>query len=295
MKNADNSAAVLLLLLLGVCSGVLHAADAGSGISSEEKAKQEQIYHSRGAQRPEGYVIDRSLTLYKGTLPTGFASALSGLDARNRWLDIGAGEGQAILDYCLADCSNAKAPPPGQSMKGAQAVAMSIEDRRTPLWHQTAAGPGADRIQYLYGRRLREYSAEELGQFRIITDMIGGFSYTENLSLYMEKVLSLLEVGGSFYGVLQDVHSEEGSNKPYYTGSPYLTEIRTAGGDEVKVCAWLRSITCVEVACELKAEWKPPIETYSVRKVCDAVKVPPLESVHYMAGTPPERGYRIAR
>jgi hypothetical protein len=172
---------------------------------------------------------------------------------------------------------------------------MSIEDRRTPLWNQTAAGPGADRIQYLYGRRLREYSAEELGQFKVITDMIGGFSYTENLSLYMEKVLSLLEVGGSFYAVLQDVHSEEGSNMPYYTGSPYLTEIRNAGGAEVKVCAWLKSITCVEVACELKPDWKPPIETYSVRKVCDAVRVPPLVSVHYMAGTPPERGYRIAK
>ena len=40
-----------------------------------------------------------------------------------------------------------------------------------------------------FGKRLREYSPEEIGQFQVITDVMGGFSYTQDLSLFMEKTL----------------------------------------------------------------------------------------------------------
>jgi hypothetical protein len=102
-----------------------------------------------------------------------------------------------------------------------------------------------------------------------------------------------LEVNGSFYTVLQDVHSEAGTNKPYYAGAPFLTQIANATGAEVRVCSWLKNITCVEVTCELKMPWKPPIETYSIRKVCNDVTVPGLWPTHYTAGTPPERGFHL--
>ena len=111
----------------------------------------------------------------------------------------------------------------------------------------------------------------------------------------MEKVLGLLELNGSFYTLLQDVHSEAGTNKPYYAGAPFLTQIENADGSEVKACSWLKSITCVEVACELKMGWKPPIERYSIRKVCNDVTVPALVPTHFAAGTPPERGFRLKR
>src|SRR5262249_19030428 len=102
-----------------------------------------------------------------------------------------------------------------RSGRKARAVAMSIEDRRTAQWHQTAAGLEANQMQYLFGRRLREYSAEELGRFQVITDVMGGFSYTQNLSLFMEKTLAFLDVNGSFYTMLQDVRTENAANKPY--------------------------------------------------------------------------------
>jgi hypothetical protein len=47
----------------------------------------------------------------------------------------------------------------------------------------------------------------------------------------------------------------------------------------------------VEVTCEYKPDWKPPIEVYRVHKVCGDVAVPALQPVHFQAGTPPERGY----
>jgi hypothetical protein len=284
---------VVLLVLQTLCLEQSHSADAGSPQFNEELEKQEQIYQSRGEQKPEGYVIDRSLLSYIYTLSSGFDRSLANLGPKDRWLDIGAGRGQAILDY-FAERFDAMYADRRERRGGkARAVAISIEDRRTPLWHQAAASLGANQIRYLSGRRLREYSSEELGKFQVITDVTGGFSYTQNLSLFVEKVLGILELNGSFYTVLQDAHSADGANTPYYEGSPFLTEIANADGSEVKVCAWLKSIACVEVACEFKPGRTPPIEVYHVHKVCNDVTVPALVAVHYEAGTPPERGFRL--
>ena len=119
---------------------------------------------------------------------------------------------------------------------------MSIEDRRTDKWQQQAASFGDDRIRYLSGKRLREYSPEELGKFQIITDVFGGFSYTEDLSQFLEKALSLLEIGGVFYTVVQSVHLEDAKDKPNIY---YQTELVDAAGRDVKVCSWLKKIACV--------------------------------------------------
>jgi hypothetical protein len=284
---------VVLLILQTLWLEKSHSADPGSPQFNEELSKQESIYQSRGKQRPEGYVIDRSLLSYTHTLSPEFDRSLADLGSKDRWLDIGAGRGQAILDYFTPGYDMMRLDGRERRDKKAQAVAMSIEDRREPLWHQTAASLGANQIRYLFSRRLREYSLEELGQFRVITDVIGGFSYTQDLSLFMEKVLGFLELNGNFYTLLQDVHSQDGTNKPYYAGSPFLTEIANADGSEARVCSWLKSITCVEVTCELKMQWEPPIETYRIRKVCNDVAVSALVSTHYEAGTPPERGFRL--
>ncbi len=256
-----------------------------------EISKQESIYRSEGDRVPAGYTIDRTLENYADALVTGFDAALARLDPGDRWLDIGAGKGQAILDYFAPKYDLAR--PDGRERRGkkARVVAMSIEDRRTVDWQLSAATLGGNQLQYLSGRRLREYKLEELGQFRIITDVIGGFSYTTDLTLFMEKVTGLLALDGSFYSVLQDVHSEAGTNQPYYEKSPYLTEIKDTNGAEVTICSWLKRISCVQVTCELKKGWRPPVEAFLVQKVCNEVNVPALISVHYEAGTPPERRF----
>ena len=159
---------VVLVILQSLWLAQSRAADPASPQFNEELSKQEQIYRSRGEQRPDGYVIDRSLLSYEYTLPPGFGRSLAMLDAKGRWLDIGAGRGQAVLDY-LAGTTDAKhADLPARVDGKAQVVAISIEDRRTPVWHQTAANLPPDRMQYLVGKRLREYSSAELGQFQVI-------------------------------------------------------------------------------------------------------------------------------
>src|SRR6202008_197515 len=87
------------------------------------------------------------------------------------------------------------------------------------------------------------------GKFRMITDVYGGFSYTDNLSVFTEKVLGLLDLNGDFYSLLMSVHLENAQDR---RGVWYLTEIADAAGRDVKVCAWLKSITCAKVSCESK-------------------------------------------
>jgi hypothetical protein len=279
--------------LLCVASSA-HAQDRASPPFAEEIAKQELIYKSRGAEVPDGYVIDRSLTSYTQALAGGFDRALGQLRPHDRWLDIGAGRGQAILDYYTPKFDMLHFEVRDERADKAQAVAMSIEDRRVQAWHDKAASLSPDKIRYLANRRLREYSRDELGTFKLITDVVGGFSYTTDLSLFMERVLAALQVDGDFFTVLADVSSQEGNNRPFYEGSPFLTAIARADGAEMKVCEWLKSIKCVQATCEFKPTWKPPIEAFHVHKVCSEVAVPALAPVHFEAGTPPERGFKLA-
>jgi len=259
----------------------------------EEIGKQNQIYQSRGMERPEGYVIDRSLLTYAFAFPEAFKKSLAMLRPTDRWLDIGAGEARAVTDYARAEYEAMyKAFGPLHPQK-AQVVAMSIEDRRTHEWHETAASVGPGRMEYLFGRPLSAYSPAELGKYRLVTDLMGGLSYSTRLSLFMERTLGLLEVDGDFFGTLADVHAEQAENKPHYPGSPYLTEIVTPEGAPVKLCSWLKQISCVEVSCGFRGDWTPAIEVYHVRKTCEQVKVPALEPVHFLAGTPPERRFRL--
>jgi SAM-dependent methyltransferase len=251
----------------------------------EEIAKQEKIYHRRDADVPSGYITNRGLSDYAELLPTGFCDALGRLGSADRWLDIGAGAAQAILDYYALEAEKCVRSGPR-----ARAVALSIEDRQTDKWRERAASLGNDRIRYLSGRRLRQYSAEELGKFQIITDVFGGFTYTENLSQFVEKVLSLLEVGGGFYTLVPGVRLEDGKNK---LDAWYLTELEDATGRPAKICSWLKKTTCVQVTCESKSDWKRPTELINIRKVCTDVSVPRMKLLEFVAGYPPDRRFQL--
>jgi hypothetical protein len=265
------------------------AAEPGSAFE-KEIAQQEAVYQSRGENVPVGYVVDRSLLAYAAALPAGFGPSLASLGPADRWLDIGAGEGKALLDYYAPRYDSMN---PERRGKKARAVAMSIEDRRTPRWHETAKGLEPGQITYWFGRRLREYSPEELGRFQLITDLTGGFSYARQLSVFMERTLDALDLNGDFYTLLLDVLPEKAAGPSAYPDSLLLTEIQDADGSGVRICAWLKSISCVEVTCEPDTKSTRPVELYRMRKVCGHVAVPPLELVHYGAGTPPLRRFRL--
>ena len=289
IKTAMGAGVVLVLQALWPA---LAHGQAPAPAVEKEVARQQAIYQSRGENVPAGYVVDRSLLAYTAALPAEFRRSLANLGPSDRWLDIGAGEGRAILDYYapLYDSMH----PEGRERRGkkAQAVAISIEDRRTPRWHKTAASLGARQIQYFSGRPLREYSLEELGRFQLITDNTGGFSYARYLSTFMERALGALEVDGNFYTLLLDVLPETATGPAAYPDSLLLTEIHNAAGSDVRVCSWLKSISCVAVTCERDLKSTRPVELYRIQKVCEGVAVPRLDLVQFGAGTPPLRKYR---
>jgi SAM-dependent methyltransferase len=280
----------LLSLLQALGPGASWPQQPAQPRTDEEIAKQEKIYRSQDTNVPSGYVTSRALSDYAELLPSGFCQDLSRLGSSDRWLDIGAGEGQAILDYYALEDNAAPAEKCAQPRGKARAVAISIEDRRTDKWQQQAASLDYGRIRYLSGKRLRNYSLEDLGRFQIITDVYGGFSYSENLSGFLEKTLSLLEVGGAFYTMVQGVHLENGNDKP---DTWYQTELVDAAGHDVKVCTWLKQTPCVKVGCESKSDWDSPTELINIRKVCSDVSVPPLKLLKYEAGNPPSRRFQL--
>lgn len=295
MTALNNSATrmVVLLVLQALWPGTSHSQQPGPATIADEFSKQESIYESQGEKVPDGYVVDRSFLAYASILSPEFGRSLASLGPADRWLDIGAGEGRAVLDYYTPRYDSMN--PEGRERRGkkARAVAISIEDRRTPRWHKTAASLEANKIQYLFGKRLREYSLEELGQFRLISDVVGGFSYSRYLSLFMEKVLGVLELNGRFYSILLDVLPDNGTSRAAYPDTLFLTEIANADGSDVRVCSWLKSITCVEVACESRIESNRPVELYRIHKVCNNVAVPALVLNHFEAGTPPRRRFQL--
>jgi SAM-dependent methyltransferase len=289
-KIAATGVAVLMVVLEVIGLEVAWPQQFAPLRTDQEIVKQEKIYRSRGAEVPSGYVTNRALSDYVEILAYGFCDALASLGSSDRWLDIGAGDGQAILDYYALGGGAAPAAKCTGYNGRARAVAMSIEDRRTEKWQQQAASLGDDRLRYLSGKRLRQYSREELGKFQIITDVYGGFSYTEDLSQFVERVLSLLEIDGIFYTMVQRVHLQHGNDKP---DARYETELVDAAGGNVKVCSWLKKTTCAQVRCESKTDWDAPTELINIRKVCSEVSVPRTKLLQFQAGNPPGRRFQI--
>lgn len=286
------TALAVLLVMQALALGPAEAAEPAHPPFEQESAKQEDIYRSRGEKVPGGYITTRGLSGYGQLLHSGFHAALQRLGPSDRWLDIGAGSGKAILDYYDPQYPHGHDRKRPRTLGKARAVALSIEDRRTDLWHERAAKLEADQIRYLHGKRLRDYTGAELGKFRMITDVYGGFSYTDELSLFTEKALRLLELQGSFFSMLASVRLQDGKDNPK---TWYLTEILDADGRDVKVCAWLKRITCVKVSCESQSTWETPTELIHIRKVCNPVSVPALTRLQYEAGTPPGRRFQLKR
>jgi hypothetical protein len=280
------------LLSLALHVALASGADGDRTQLDDEYLKQQQIYQTQDEGLLQSYVTDRALSSYALTLPAGFTTALANLGPSDRWLDIGAGQGYAILDYYSPKFDMRYAQQKKGRGKKGRAVAISIEDRRTLDWRATAASLEPNQLRYFSGKSLREYSLDELGNFQMITDVYGGFSYTRDMSSFMTRALDILSVNGNFYTLLQDVRGEYGANEPGYDASRFLTEIAAADGSETKVCSWLKSISCVQVTCEAK-DWKPVVETYTIHKTCNDVKVPELTPVDFYAGTPPWRRFRL--
>ena len=102
--------------------------------------------------------------------------------------------------------------------------------------------------------------------------------------------MGLLELNGDFQTMLQSVRLADGKDNPR---TWYLTEVLDTAGRDVKVCPWLKRITCVKVTCESKSTWETPTELIHIRKVGSDVSVPRMKLLQYQAGNPPGRRFQL--
>jgi hypothetical protein len=154
--NSTAARVVVVIVMAAQLSGAAWLEEPVQPRIEEEFTKQEKIYSKRG---PGSYTTNRGLSSYAELLPSSFCDVLGRLGGSDRWLDIGAGEGQAILDYYAPQRDLAPEKCGGSGAK-ASAVAISIEDRRTEKWKSQAAVLGENRIRYLSGKRLSQYLLE---------------------------------------------------------------------------------------------------------------------------------------
>ena len=124
-RTAVRRMGVLIFIVLPALATTASRQEAAQPQIEKEIEKQEKIYSRRGADVPRGYITNRGLAKYAELLPSGFCSALGTLGGSDRWLDIGAGEGQAILEY-YAQGDAAELKCGGSGARGG-AVAISIE------------------------------------------------------------------------------------------------------------------------------------------------------------------------
>jgi hypothetical protein len=128
--------------------------------------------------------VSRRLVHYRATFGTGFRRISSTLGPEHHWIDMGAGEAGAIQDF-LATVPETEQP------------------RITAIGLTVPAGtPRSTRYRYLEGRVLADYTAAEIGQADLITDLFGPSVYAGALDRTVEQYGHLLRTGGDVFIVL---------------------------------------------------------------------------------------------
>ena len=121
---------------------------------------------------------------YARTLGRRFENKLRNMGPHQHWIDMGAGEANAIGDYLSSVF------PQNQ----AQVSALSVVRPGTAVQ--------SDRFRYHEGRVLSEYTVTDLGQADLITDYYGPAFYAGTLDQTIEQYGHLLREGGEAWIVL---------------------------------------------------------------------------------------------
>jgi hypothetical protein len=243
--------------------------------------KQEEIKRTDERIQKGDYHTGRDGHEYERYLGPEFARKKRELTENQRWLDAGAGQGKAVLDHAY-------------NADGASVVGISVEDRRLPLLDRMIRERGADRVNYLAGKKLEQYDKSELGEFDLISDVYGAFSYAQQLDDVVEKVGELLKVGGSYYTLSQNqtksMDRATGQWNSYYA----LSIIDRSGKKYLSIADWLNQGTCIRARQSSEnLDRQVHFQRIIVEKTCEFFRVPELELTAWLDGGPPVRVYQI--
>ena len=176
--------------------------------------KQEMIYQSQGKElKMVIRLIGHFLTILTRCRPSLKGSWQILVQKIAGWISVRVRD-KAILDYFNPGYKPLQMTGWENHDNKAQAVAISIEDRRTARWNRTLKVLVPGECNIFLVKRL-PFRRIEL--FQLITDVIGGFGHRQPFSIHGEGSCTSRS-DGVFHVVLQDVHSENGANQPMIQG-----------------------------------------------------------------------------
>ena len=288
-KTAGTGVAVLIVLqALGL--GAAWPQEPAPPRIDEEIAKQEKIYRSRGADVPSGYVTGRGLSDYAELLPTGFCDALGRLGSSDRWLDIGAGDGQAILDYYALEDDAAPAEKCARSFD--QGTRGRDVHRGSP--NGQVATAGRDLRRRPSALSLRQASA---GLFARGAGKISDhYRRVRRLLLYGRLVPvpgEGVELAGDRRRLLHD-----GARRAF---RGWQGQTRRLVSDRAAGCSQPRRESVLlaeenhlrESRLRVEERLEKAHRADKIEKVCSDVSVPRMKLLKYEAGNPPGRRFQL--
>jgi SAM-dependent methyltransferase len=219
----------------------------------EEKAiKAKEMLERLAEERLQKnlFEVGRDLNSYKGFLGGPFSTALSEMSDSSRWLDGGAGEAKAMIEYldsggkglCTAAC---------YEIPGGAAAAIA-----------KATSTYKDRFYYASGKYFSNMSNSDLRagpkEFDLITDLNGVLYYTETLVEDLTRYLDLLKVGGVL--IFVQVHVEINMKNA----------VSNTGRAVPDIARWANNISGVILRYHVKGGF------IEMRRVADEIVVPDL-------------------
>jgi hypothetical protein len=228
------------------------------------------------AVRKNDFRHNRGLHEYVERVGPNLTEALAQLKAGDTWVDFGAGQGWAGLEF-LAFM---------RSMDDAPTVYGVMFKRPPPSlpYLRTMEAKVASHWRVLEGRLIEDIPASDLPQIDVATDIFGPLAYTKDLSAVLNKYLHWLKVPGQSAVYTEGLSLKEETRDPH--GHTFILDGR---GETLTLAEWLERQPGIAV-------WTPartPRNSLIFTKTQAGAQVAPLELLYYDPySAPPTRVFR---
>jgi SAM-dependent methyltransferase len=198
---------------------------------------------------------------YETAFNSKFIKDITALKPDQHWVDLGAGEALAMMEYLI--------------LKGNQAAHTTAINYQAPANYVYRWSNFNDNLikkhRMLQGEDFLEMNAGAIGAADIITDVFGVMAYTPAFDVALSKVLELLKPSGRFYMVLTSSSFESQPSLGYFDITQYLDLIAGIRYEMVNHSSVL------------------------IYKTGEPIRIPSLKLLGFEAHTPPTRHYRIIK
>ncbi len=244
-----------------------------SQISALEVAHAQIDNVEKATVKSKDYNYTRRLKDYMTSLEDSFSGYINTLKKGDVWLDSGAGDALAQVDYLK---------------RGGVATVIALDARQTENKETLGALLQFSlQFRYFQGRYTENYQPQELYPLKLITDVCGAIAYSSHLDRVLKVLLASLVPGGRLYFEMDD------STAPLQANSSdrlIINKVTDKGEVHVAAADYFNAIKGIEFKVGHAVYGGDTIGTYFVR-TSEKLYVPSLEIKGYEAGSPPRKTY----